>query len=98
MALGLVDALGGFPVALNLAREAIGMPVDAPIHLKVFPKRKTLLKRVLGKASGSNERDSMVAALVPVLKGAEPVAQLAKSMGLGSEPGALTMPDIAPKH
>ena len=36
---GLVDELGGFPVALRLTREAIGRAPDAPIHLKLFPER-----------------------------------------------------------
>jgi len=35
-ALGLVDELGGFPVAVRLVREAAGLPVDAKIHLKSF--------------------------------------------------------------
>lgn len=37
---GLVDELGGFPVALRLAREAAGLKPDAPVKLKVFPKKK----------------------------------------------------------
>lgn len=40
LARGLVDELGGFPVALRLAREAAGMKPDAGVKLKVYPKKK----------------------------------------------------------
>jgi len=46
-ALGLVDELGGFPVAVRLVREAAGLPVDAKIHLKEFPLKKSPLEALL---------------------------------------------------
>jgi protease-4 len=41
-ALGLIDELGGFPVALRLVKEAAGIPQDADVRLRVFPPKKTL--------------------------------------------------------
>jgi protease-4 len=37
---GLVDQLGGYDVALRLAREAAKIPQDKPVKLVVFPRRK----------------------------------------------------------
>jgi len=37
---GLVDALGGYAVALRLAKEAARIPLDAPVKLTVFPSEK----------------------------------------------------------
>ncbi|MBV9969231.1 MAG: signal peptide peptidase SppA, partial [Xanthobacteraceae bacterium] len=38
---GLVDALGGYPAALALAREAAKIPEGAPYRLVVYPKEKS---------------------------------------------------------
>jgi protease-4 len=37
---GLVDELGGYGVALRLAREAAKLPEDKPFKLTVFPRKK----------------------------------------------------------
>jgi protease-4 len=37
---GLVDALGGYAVALQLAKEAAGLAADSPAKLVVFPREK----------------------------------------------------------
>ena len=44
--LGLVDELGGFPTALRLVRTAARLPENAPVRLKVFPEKKSLIRRV----------------------------------------------------
>jgi protease-4 len=41
---GLVDELGGYGVALRLAREAAKIPEDKPFKLVVFPRRKNPLE------------------------------------------------------
>ena len=41
---GLVDELGGYGVALRLAREAAKIPDDKPFKLVVFPRRKSRLE------------------------------------------------------
>src|SRR5437016_1550049 len=38
---GLVDALGGYAIALQLAKEAAKIPPDGPFKLVVFPRTKT---------------------------------------------------------
>ena len=98
---GLVDELGGFPAALRLAREAIGLPPEAPIHLKVFPERPavwdTLLDRLLGDEDESSEPSEAIAVLAHTLRLARPVLQLARTLGLTPRPDVLTMPDVRPR-
>lgn len=40
---GLVDELGGYPVAFRLAREAAGLKPEADIKVKVFPPKKSMV-------------------------------------------------------
>ncbi len=92
-AIGLVDELGGFPVALRLAREAAGIPADAKIRLKEFPERKSPLKALLQEEPESSE-PATAAMLVRTLDVIQPVAALAKQTGLFSEERVLTMPEF----
>jgi protease-4 len=54
---GLVDALGGYRVALRLARQAAGIPPDSPITLTVYPRRKSVLETLYARLSGKEEED-----------------------------------------
>lgn len=85
--LGLVDELGGWPVALRLAREAAGLGADADIELKVYPEGKGLLGSLLG---GGGDNSESVAAQVQLTVGLvdelRPVAAELRALGLG--PGA----------
>ncbi|HSA82648.1 MAG TPA: signal peptide peptidase SppA [Geminicoccaceae bacterium] len=51
--LGLVDDLGGFARALELAREAIGLAPDRPVELRLFPPERTPLEQALELLDGS---------------------------------------------
>jgi len=93
---GLVDALGGFAVALRLAKEAARIPLDAPVKLTVFPSEKdsfeSIYERLFGKeaedggtSSGSIERS---------LKTLEPLLQ--RLDALRDSPGVLIMPAVGP--
>jgi protease IV len=55
---GLVDALGGLPVAVAEARELAGLEPDAPVELRPFPAEKTLFELFMDEARG----ESMVTA------------------------------------
>ncbi len=95
---GLVDELGGYPVALRLAKEAAKIPPDAPVKLTVFPAEKDPLESIYerlfagnrdgeegGASSGSIERS---------LKTLEPLLQ--RLDALRDSPGVLIMPAIGP--
>ena len=94
--IGLVDELGGFPVALRLAKQAAGIEEDAPVQVKLFPEQKTLvdtvLSRLQGREDAATEASPTAAALRQVMQAVRPVIQMGQRLGLWSEPGVLTMP------
>jgi protease-4 len=50
--LGLVDELGGFARALEVAREAIGLEPDWPVELRLFPPPRAPWQQALDLLSG----------------------------------------------
>lgn len=93
-ALGLVDELGGFPVALRLVREAAGLKADAPVKLKEFPVKKNPLQQFLEEAPDNSEPAAKV--LARVLELTKPVVRLARQLGVTDPDDVLTMPELAP--
>jgi protease-4 len=51
--LGLVDDLGGFDRALELAREAIGLARDRPVELRLFPPVRAPWEQALDLLGGA---------------------------------------------
>jgi protease-4 len=94
-AIGLVDELGGWPVALRLAREAAGLPVDAPIELRTYPKDQSLLDRVLSDGPDNSESPAAVRARIELMTELRPIAQELRALGLGpGSNGILATPDL----
>jgi protease-4 len=52
---GLVDALGGYDVALRLAKEAASIPADAAFDLAVFPQAKNPIERIIDRLEGRGD-------------------------------------------
>jgi hypothetical protein len=88
-----VDDLGGFPTALKRVREAMGIAEDAPVRLKVFPKKRSVIEMILEPALGSSEARAAVL-LARVLKAVQPVIRLVREVGPGAEQGVLQMPEV----
>ncbi|AKQ70122.1 Signal peptide peptidase SppA, 67K type [Myxococcus hansupus] len=69
LANGLVDALGGYPKALELAKEAAKLPADARVNVQVYPRKKpasAVLSELLGQRGENSEDDAVtVSALSP---------------------------------
>jgi len=95
---GLVDELGGYAVALRLAKQAANISAEAPVTLTVFPREKGLAEllydRLTGKdresedgivSSGSIERS--LEAMQPLLQRLEAILD---------SPGVLMMPPLGP--
>ncbi|HVG62968.1 MAG TPA: S49 family peptidase, partial [Hyalangium sp.] len=87
----LVDALGGFPKALELAREAAKLPKDAEVRVQVFPRKKQpaeVLSELLGGGEGENSEDeanarvSALAPWTPVLEQTQALYRLGLQLGL----------------
>jgi protease IV len=96
--LGLVDELGGYLTALQLVRDAIGRPADAPLRIKPFPRPPSFLDRLRSDRAESSEDISAAGSRSPGWAGeltglARPAAALAAAIGLG-ETSLLAMPDI----
>jgi protease-4 len=91
--LGLVDALGGFPTALQLARKAARLPDDAPIRLKVYPEKKTLFK-LISELKQVAADDENAAALAQVLEEVQPIVKTLESLRPSSRSDVLRMPEF----
>jgi protease IV len=92
-ALGLVDELGGFPVALRLVREAIGLSADAKICLKEFPRRKSPLEALLRQGPDSSQK-AAEETLARGLEIIQPLARVARDLETTRESDVLRMPEI----
>lgn len=92
--LGLVDELGGLPVAIRLAREAAGIPMDASVQLKMFPEKRSLLKMLLRRRKEGRDEQGVAAALSWIFQLVQPVVRLAEDFGVGRNQEVLTMPEI----
>jgi hypothetical protein len=44
---GLVDRLGGFPVAVALAKEKAGLPASAAVKVELFDRKTNFLEQLL---------------------------------------------------
>lgn len=91
---GLVDELGGYSVALRVAREEAGLPPDAEVELKVFPRPKKPLEAFFGEPPENSQPQAAVAVAVRLLEALRPVSAVIDR--LESQPGeeALRMPPV----
>ena len=91
---GLVDALGGYDVAVRLAKEAVEIPPDGPIELVVFPKAKSTFGQLVDRlADGSSDGESNRPAALQTV--ALRLARLNSAIEiLLGNPGVLHMPAI----
>ncbi|CAN5818692.1 S49 family peptidase [soil metagenome] len=90
-ALGLVDELGGFHVALRLAREAAGLAADAPINLRVYPEERTFLQMLLERGE-RNSYPTTFGVTASLIREFQPILDLARRAGLLGQRGMLMMP------
>jgi protease-4 len=91
---GLVDELGGYDVALRLAKAAAGIAADKPFRLAVFPRQKATIERIYDRLTGAEpDRDAgQTGALSRVLTTLD--ALTARIGALSGEAALLRMPDI----
>ena len=100
--LGLVDELGGFDTALNLAKKSANIAEREEVKIVVFPHKKTLLESLLQREGPDNsEKDATGAAAVmnQMLQVVQPVAREMHALGIDAkEPGddVLLMPAFEP--
>ena len=90
--LGLVDALGGFPQALELAREALHVKPEEPVQLREYPPRGREFRRLLRRLVAG---EGIAAAPLTSLLARELAAPAAALRPLVAELPALTRPGEA---
>jgi protease-4 len=91
---GLVDALGGYEVALRLAKEAANIAPDAPVQLTVFPREEGVAQLLYDRLTGKKRQndDVGVTALGRAVEAAQPIWQRVEAV-LDST-GFLVMPPL----
>lgn len=77
--LGLVDALGGYTVALGLVREELGLEAGAGLDLQVYPKPRSPFADIFGQGPDHSDWVAMLAGLVEEVR---PLARVANRLGL----------------
>ena len=95
---GLVDELGGFPVAMRLAKEAAGISEGEGVRLQVYPAKKTTFDVLFGEKPDNSERAGVNDAMIKALRVIQPVARQVRSATAAEERGIVEMPEIRPKH
>ena len=100
LAHGLVDALGGYPKALALAKELAKLPADAQVRVEEYPRRKRgseVLSELLGQTGDNSEDDaasvSALAPWAPLMEATRGVYMLGARLGVFErQRGALYAP------
>ena len=82
--LGLVDELGGFDTALNLAKKAAGISDGEDVKIVEYPRPKTFLQSLLQRAGADNsDKEAVGQTLVRVMETVQPVARQLDAAGIG---------------
>lgn len=93
--LGLVDALGGFDVALTLAKQAAKIPEGRDVNIVSFPRPKTWLETLSKQSPDNSEGEAWARVGVELATELRPAIALLRQLGLTQEPqGVLTMPPV----
>jgi protease IV len=91
---GLVDELGGYEVALRLAKEAAKIPADQKYKLAVYPRQKSAAERIYDRLVNP-DHDSDAAAPTAAQTLAGTLLQLLAGVETAMRgPGALQMPPL----
>ncbi len=91
---GLVDELGGYAATLAAVREIAGIPPDAAVRLRLFPRRKSTLRLLAEQLTGEGTGEIAIPAPDLLSEAAGrfgPLAAWARSAGLTGRPGLLEM-------
>jgi protease-4 len=95
---GLIDEIGGYPIAIARARTAAGIAPEATVRIEPYPKPshriEDILRDLMGRGfvdQGSRSRLALLARIAAVL---EPVADTLAPVAESPEERALRMPEI----
>jgi protease-4 len=92
--LGLVDELGGYATALDLAKKAAGISETEDVNIIVFPKRKKLIEQLLAEGPDNSEREAVEAAIVGTVQAVQPLARRLRLLSPAEQQDVLRMPEV----
>jgi protease-4 len=99
--LGLVDELGGYDTALNLAKKAAGIGDNEDVRIVEYPRPKTLLQSLLQRGGADNsDKEAVAQTLARILEVVQPVARKLDAAGINrkdDQEDVLRMPVIESK-
>jgi ClpP class serine protease len=79
----LVDELGGYDTALQLAKKAAKVPEGDDVKIVVYPRPKTLLQILMERRSAENsDREAVGQTLAKILEGVRPVVRQLDAIGI----------------
>ncbi|MGE5270639.1 MAG: signal peptide peptidase SppA [Thiohalocapsa sp.] len=91
---GLVDELGGYAMAIRLAKAAAKIAPDAAFKLTVYPHERGIIEKVYDRLTGQDEdSDTAIPSAAQSLLG-QTAALLSDAMALVGERGLLRMPPL----
>ena len=90
--LGLVDELGGLDKAIQAARGLAKIAEDEATSLRLYPRPRSFLRRAIDRFTGEDDEDSRSIELFA--ERVEPLAALARNLGLLGDMGVLSMPPL----
>ena len=97
--LGLVDELGGYDVALRLAKKAINVSEGEDVKVVVYPRPKSLIESIMQRNGAENsDREAVRQTLTRILEMVQPVARQLNTVGIKThdddQDGVLKMMEI----
>jgi protease-4 len=99
--LGLVDELGGYDTALNLAKKAAGIGDGEDVRIVVYPRPKTFLQSLLQRQGADNsDKEAVGQTLARILQVVQPIARKLDAAGINrkdDQDDVLRMPGIESK-
>jgi len=94
---GLVDELGGYPVALKLVKQAIKLKESDDVTLRAFPKKKTTFEALMARLNSQEEGESSEAKqaelMLHVLEEVRPAIKALRAIQ-GTDAEVLSMPQL----
>lgn len=91
--LGLIDAVGGFGKAIELAMEAADIEPGKDIRIRLYPPSRSFIEMLMNGDRESSQ-PAAVAAYVEVMKTLRPILKIIARTGAGQNEDVLRMPDV----
>jgi len=95
--LGLIDAVGGFATAVDLAKEAAGIDPEKDVRIRLYPPKRSFFEMLMADSPKSSQ-PAGVKAYIRAMETFQPLLQVVKSTGMFSNDEVIKMPEIEIKY